>query len=143
MISTMIMILEIPPIKHFATSQLRYLVTSLLLLLTPSLFAQFPEINWWFDTHDASFGQTAAGDIDHDGYLELIFGCYRNDSSVYALNSEDARFYGNTILLLQGLKDAMMSPLSYMMSIMMTPWMLLFLLHALQRPFVSTGIQVN
>lgn len=53
------------------------------------LRAQDPEIKWWFDTYDASFGQTAAADIDHDGFLELVFGCYRNDSSVYALNAED------------------------------------------------------
>jgi outer membrane protein assembly factor BamB len=55
----------------------------------PELHAQNPGIKWWFDTNDASFGQTAAGDIDDDGYLELVFGCYRNDSSVYALNAED------------------------------------------------------
>lgn len=38
---------------------------------------------------DSSFGQSAAGDIDNDGKLEVVFGCYRNDSSVYALNAED------------------------------------------------------
>jgi len=59
------------------------------LCLASSLRAQDPEIKWWFDTHDASFGQTAAADIDHDGFPELVFGCYRNDSSVYALNAED------------------------------------------------------
>jgi outer membrane protein assembly factor BamB len=53
------------------------------------LQAQSPRILWFFDTRDASFGQTAAGDIDGDGKLELVFGCYRNDSSVYALNAED------------------------------------------------------
>ncbi len=51
--------------------------------------AQTPAIMWRFDTKDASFGQTAAGDIDGDGKLELVFGCYRNDSCVYALNAED------------------------------------------------------
>ena len=62
-----------------------------LFLLLPlcSAVAQNPEILWSFDTRDASFGQTAAGDIDGDGRLELVFGCYRNDSSVYALNAED------------------------------------------------------
>jgi outer membrane protein assembly factor BamB len=51
--------------------------------------AQSPRILWRFDTRDASFGQTASGDIDGDGKLELVFGCYRNDSSIYALNAED------------------------------------------------------
>ena len=51
--------------------------------------AQSPTIKWWYDVNDAAFGQSAAGDIDGDGKLELVFGCYRNDSMVYALNSED------------------------------------------------------
>lgn len=51
--------------------------------------SQFPQIKWWFNTHDSSFGQSAAEDIDNDGKLEIVFGCYRNDSCVYALNSED------------------------------------------------------
>lgn len=53
------------------------------------LSAQTPSISWSFDTQDASFGQSAAGDIDGDGKLELVFGCYRNDSTIYALNAED------------------------------------------------------
>jgi outer membrane protein assembly factor BamB len=48
-----------------------------------------PTIKWWFETKDASAGQTSAGDIDSDGKLELVFGCYRNDSCIYVLNSED------------------------------------------------------
>ncbi len=60
-----------------------------LFLLSLQSHAQDPQILWSFDTRDASFGQTAAGDIDGDGKLELVFGCYRNDSSVYALNAED------------------------------------------------------
>jgi outer membrane protein assembly factor BamB len=69
----------------------RYLLLILLTLLLPLLFAQaqVPVQLWGFDTRDASFGQTAAGDIDGDGKLELVFGCYRNDSSIYALNAED------------------------------------------------------
>ncbi len=51
--------------------------------------AQSPSIKWWYDTNDASFGQSATDDIDSDGKFEVVFGCYRNDSSVYALNAED------------------------------------------------------
>ena len=51
--------------------------------------AQTPTIKWWFDVKDASFGQSTAGDIDGDGKLEAVFGCYRNDSCVYALNTEN------------------------------------------------------
>ncbi len=51
--------------------------------------AQQPQILWWFDTDDSSFGQTAMGDITGDGYLNLVFGCYRNDSMIYALNAVD------------------------------------------------------
>ncbi len=64
-----------------------YLIV-VILTLTNTFSAQ-PKIKWWFDTKDASAGQTAAGDIDDDGKLELAFGCYRNDSCVYALNSEN------------------------------------------------------
>lgn len=64
-------------------------VICLLLFLPIIGWGQVPGITWSFDTRDASFGQTAAGDIDGDGKLELVFGCYRNDSSVYALNAED------------------------------------------------------
>jgi len=53
------------------------------------IFSQTPAIKWWFDTKSFSAGQTAAADIDNDGKLELVFGCYRNDGGIYALNSED------------------------------------------------------
>lgn len=52
-------------------------------------YAQVPSIQWWYDVKDASFGQSVAADIDGDGYLEVVFGCYRNDSSIYALNAEN------------------------------------------------------
>ena len=58
-------------------------------ILINGTFAQTPGILWKFDTKDASFGQSAAGDIDKDGKLEIVFGCYRNDSCVYTLNAED------------------------------------------------------
>lgn len=51
--------------------------------------AQVPQIKWWYDLDDSAFGQSAAGDIDKDGRLEIVFGCYRNDSSIYALNAEN------------------------------------------------------
>jgi len=59
------------------------------LLFISKVNAQSPTIKWWYDINDASFGQSAAGDIDSDGKMEVVFGCYRNDSSVYALNAED------------------------------------------------------
>jgi len=59
------------------------------LFFTMSLNAQLPQIKWWYDTHDSSFGQSAAADIDNDGKFEIVFGCYRNDSCVYALNAEN------------------------------------------------------
>ncbi len=69
---------------------MKKLVLSVLLISNFILsHAQFPQIKWWFDMHDSSFGQSAAADIDNDGKLEVVFGCYRNDSSVYALNAED------------------------------------------------------
>lgn len=65
------------------------LTVSCSLLFISKVNAQSPTIKWWYDTKDASFGQSAAGDIDGDGKLEVVFGCYRNDSSVHALNAED------------------------------------------------------
>lgn len=59
------------------------------LFCSSALLGQTPKINWEFNTNDASFGQSAAGDIDNDGKLEVVFGCYRNDSCIYALNAED------------------------------------------------------
>lgn len=64
------------------------LIVLLSLLLSYSSQAQ-PTIKWSFNTKDASFGQSAAADIDGDGKLEIVFGCYRNDSMIYALNAEN------------------------------------------------------
>lgn len=54
-----------------------------------SLMSQTPEIKWWFDTKSFCAGQSAASDIDGDGKYEIVFGCYRNDGGIYALNAED------------------------------------------------------
>ncbi|MCX7880341.1 MAG: PQQ-binding-like beta-propeller repeat protein [Ignavibacteria bacterium] len=62
---------------------------AVIVYLILSNFSYGQNILWWFDTFDSCFGQSAGGDIDGDGKLELIFGCYRNDSSIYALNAED------------------------------------------------------
>lgn len=69
----------------------------LLILVIISFFPAFsilysqtnPEIKWQFDTHSAAYGNAAAGDLDGDGKLEIVFGCYRNDGHIYALNAED------------------------------------------------------
>ncbi len=53
------------------------------------LLSQTPEIKWWYDINDSSFGNSAIADIDFDGLPEIVFSCYRNDSMVYALNAED------------------------------------------------------
>ena len=66
----------------------QFSVLAFLLFVSVSGFAQ-PAIKWSFNTKDASFGQSAAADIDGDGKLEIVFGCYRNDSMIYALNAEN------------------------------------------------------
>jgi outer membrane protein assembly factor BamB len=72
---------------------MKHLLKHLLILtylLAPFIgIGQTPTISWWYDVNDASFGQSAADDIDGDGFLEIVFGCYRNDSSIYALNAND------------------------------------------------------
>ncbi len=68
---------------------MKLIIYFLILMLSLELSAKTPEIKWWFDTKDASAGQSSAADIDNDGKYEVIFGCYRNDSCVYALNGEN------------------------------------------------------
>jgi outer membrane protein assembly factor BamB len=61
----------------------------LLCLLLRLVASSQPLVKWKFNTRDIAFGQAAAADIDKDGKLEVVFGCYRNDSCVYALNAEN------------------------------------------------------
>ncbi|PLW94862.1 MAG: hypothetical protein C0592_01595 [Marinilabiliales bacterium] len=53
------------------------------------LKAQTPQIDWWYDIHDESFGISAMADLDFDGYPEVVFSAYRNDSCLYVLNADD------------------------------------------------------
>jgi outer membrane protein assembly factor BamB len=66
-----------------------YLIIILYFSLICHLQAQIPTISWWYDVQDFAAGQSAAADIDGDGKLEVVFGCYRNDRHIYALNAED------------------------------------------------------
>jgi outer membrane protein assembly factor BamB len=75
---------------EFIFMKLRLLFISLITTLFNFAFAYTePSIKWKFDTYDACYGQPAAADIDNDGKFEIVFGCYRNDSCVYALNGEN------------------------------------------------------
>ena len=86
--------------KIFKTSKFRKKIFAFIPSLICSLMLQIdnaislePKIKWTFDTRDACFGQPAAGDIDGDGKLEIVFGCYRNDGNIYALNGEDGSLH--------------------------------------------------
>ncbi len=68
-------------------------VSMLLLLLSGFSQAQTPKIIWAFDTRDMSAGQSAMDDIDNDGKYEIVFGCYRNDSMIYAINAENGSLH--------------------------------------------------
>lgn len=69
----------------------KFIIAVFLIIITGTgcLFSQ--NILWWFDTNDSSYGQSSAGDINRDGYLDVVFGCYRNDSCIYALNGMDGK----------------------------------------------------
>lgn len=54
-----------------------------------TLFAQQPQIMWWYDVDDSGFGQAAAADLDMDDTLEIVFSTYRNDGQAHCLNAED------------------------------------------------------
>lgn len=67
------------------------------------------EIKWFYDTKSASYGQSAADDLDNDGMLEIVFACYRNDGNVYVLNAEDGSLlwkYNTTVEPNDGCNDA-------------------------------------
>jgi outer membrane protein assembly factor BamB len=79
-----------------------------------SFKSQVPKIKWWYNTFDFSAGQSTAKDIDGDGKLEVVFGCYRNDSSVYALNAENGTLlwrYNTSVLPSHGCNDV--APIIY------------------------------
>lgn len=54
-----------------------------------ALLQDAPEKIWTVDTQAPSYGSAAAGDIDGDGKLEIVFGTYFNDEHLYAVNAED------------------------------------------------------
>ena len=53
------------------------------------LVGQAPVIKWTFTTDDMAFGMAALADIDRDSKPEIVFGTYRNDERIIALNAED------------------------------------------------------
>ncbi len=65
------------------------LIFTFFILFEANVKAQYPQVKWYYDVNDMSFGNAASGDIDNDGKPEIVFSCYRNDSTVYALNAED------------------------------------------------------
>ncbi len=85
----------------------------LLCLLSTTMASAQPAVQWAYDTRDNSFGQSAAADLDQDGKLEIVFGCYRNDSCVYALNAENGSLLWkfNAAGAAEGCNDA--APLLY------------------------------
>ncbi|HRY99097.1 MAG TPA: FG-GAP-like repeat-containing protein, partial [Bacteroidales bacterium] len=67
----------------------RYYLPLVLLSVCTAGKAQSPQVLWNYELNDAAFGNAALADVDNDGYPEVVFSCYRNDSSVYMLNAED------------------------------------------------------
>ncbi|MCX6310824.1 MAG: FG-GAP-like repeat-containing protein [Bacteroidetes bacterium] len=68
----------------------QFLLSIILIVATGRFsYAQTPSILWHFNTHDASFGNAALGDLDHDGRPEIAFSSYWGDSCIYVLNAED------------------------------------------------------
>lgn len=69
-----------------------YLIAAAI-LLPDACSAAYPEIMWWYDLDAPSFGSAAVGDIDGDGYPEIVFGTYFGDEHIYALNAEDGTLH--------------------------------------------------
>lgn len=57
--------------------------------IVPALAQLSPEVRWTFDTQSAAYGMAACDDLNGDGLPDIVFGCYRNDGNVYALNGPD------------------------------------------------------
>jgi len=70
-------------------NKLTFILFAFIIIKNTNLFAQ--DILWWFDTNDSSFGQSSAGDINRDGFLDIVFGCYRNDSCIYSISGLDGK----------------------------------------------------
>lgn len=77
--------------KEFNSLKTLILFFTILMVINNGSFAQspYPKVKWFYNTNDFSAGQSAAKDFDGDGKYEVTFGCYRNDSSIYALNAEN------------------------------------------------------
>jgi outer membrane protein assembly factor BamB len=61
----------------------------MLFLVISDLHSQTPQIKWWYDTDDMSFGNAAIADVDGDNLPEIAFSTYRNDERLIVLNAED------------------------------------------------------
>jgi outer membrane protein assembly factor BamB len=65
------------------------IVLFIILAWSSAMFAQTPQIMWWYNTRDAAFGNAALADLDGDGKAEICFSTYRNDSLIHVLNAEN------------------------------------------------------
>ena len=52
-------------------------------------YAQYPTLNWQYNTNAPAFGSAAAADMDGDGFYEIVFTTYTNDGRAHCLNAED------------------------------------------------------
>lgn len=68
---------------------MKSIIFTLLVFLFISAKSQTPQIDWWYDINDESFGISAMADLDFDGFPEVVFSAYRGDSCMYVLNADD------------------------------------------------------